>query len=687
VASVTPKHAVLRDGPRWEGARIRGLEVLSDGSLSLARLAGALPGSEVDLPAPWDVSPSGVASDGRGGTFLADTSGDSVVHLDPVCGTRILVTGLGFDRPRGLVVSGAHLLVADSGHARIQVFRLPTLELEAVWPGFGAPVDLAADGEGRIYVADAGVERLLRLSPRGVPDTAWNAAAAAHPALAAPRFLAVDAAGRLFVSDAAARAVLRLDPEGAPLGGVAALEAEQPGALALHEGMLYLADAASGALRAVRLEDQLDLGPVPGFRGPVTALAGDARALLVKAEARGAVAALPWRAGCIRRGVLVAGPFDAGVGETWERVHVQGQASPPGSLELAVSLGPSPAGPPDARSWQPAAFPDTLVPPPPLNGSTPPASARYLWVRVALASADGRTAPRLAQVEATTTASSYLEELPAVYARQDDTVAGGFLRRWLALFRAGLGDEEQLLETMASRFDPRTTPPGWLDWLADWVAFTVPTGTDPEAARALVEAAHDIHTRRGTRAGLREAVLRETGLRVQVLEAYRERRIWELGVSSRLGFDTALPPVAPGGAVVPDPAAALVVGSYVVGQSGPLEAADFVTPLVEETAHLFTVVLSPGQCVDDELRARLREVLDAEKPAHTDYHLCPVEPRMRVGFQARIGVDSLVAGPSEPMRLENVRLGLDAVLGDADAGDPAGRVGRNARIGRGTVLA
>ena len=60
---------------------------------------------------------------------------------------------------------------------------------------------------------------------------------------------------------------------------------------------------------------------------------------------------------------------------------------------------------------------------------------------------------------------------------------------------------------------------------------------------------------------------------------------------------------------------------------------------------------------------------------------------MRVGFQARIGVDSLVAGPPDPMRLEGVRLGLDAVLGDDDASDTGGRVGRNARIGRDTVLA
>lgn len=686
--SPTPKHAVLRDGQRWEGARTRRLESRPEGYLSLARLPGAGPGRAIDLPGPWDALPSGLAPDGRGGRFVADTPGNVVIHLDAVCGTRVAVTGAGFDGPRGLAISGGRLLVADSGGSRIQVFRLPTLGLEAIWSGFfGMPGDLAADGEGRIYVVDASGPRLVRLSPLGAPDATWNDAVAAHPELSAPTFLAVDAAGRLWVSDAAAHAVFGLDPGGGLLGALDGLEAERPGALFLHAGLLYAADAASGALRAWDLEAALDLGPVPGFRGPAAALAGDASALLVKTDARGSVAALGWGTGCARRGDLVAGPLDAGVGETWERVHVSGQAPASSGLELAVYLAPSPAPPPEADRWPRATSLDTLVPPPPRDSSAQQASARYLWLRLVLTSADGLAAPRLDQVEASTRAASYLEDLPAVYARQDDAVGAGFLRRWLALFRSELGDEERLIDTMARRFDPRTAPPGWLEGLAQWVAFALPVGAETEAERALIEAAHEIHTRRGTLAGLREAVLRETGLRVQVLEAYRDRRIWQLGATSRLGFDTALPPAAPGGVVVPDPGAGLVVGSYVVGQSGPLEPSDFTTPLVDESAHLFTVVLPPGRCVDDTERSRLREVLDAEKPAHTDYHLCPVGPRMRVGVQARIGVDSLVAGPSEPMRLAGVRLGLDSVVADTDAGDPAGRVGKSARIGRGTVLA
>jgi hypothetical protein len=42
----------------------------------------------------------------------------------------------------------------------------------------------------------------------------------------------------------------------------------------------------------------------------------------------------------------------------------------------------------------------------------------------------------------------------------------------------------------------------------------------------------------------------------------------------------------------------------------------------------------------------VRAVIEREKPAHTTYHLCVIEPRMRVGAQARLGIDTIVSqGP------------------------------------------
>src|SRR5262249_48853158 len=135
------------------------------------------------------------------------------------------------------------------------------------------------------------------------------------------------------------------------------------------------------------------------------------------------------------------------------------------------------------------------------------------------------------------------------------------------------------------------------------------------------------------------------------------------------------------------PGETLVVGQIAVGQSGPLAASQFGEPLFSETAHLFTVVVAAAQVPEESQRNALRDIIEAEKPAHTDFNLCFVDARMRVGLQSRIGVDSIVAGHAEPMELNDAALGYDSYLAaDEDEGQ-SDSVGARARIGRDTVIA
>jgi hypothetical protein len=79
------------------------------------------------------------------------------------------------------------------------------------------------------------------------------------------------------------------------------------------------------------------------------------------------------------------------------------------------------------------------------------------------------------------------------------------------------------------------------------------------------------------------------------------------------------------------------------------------------------------------------KVVEAEKPAHTGFHLCFAAPRMRVGIQARIGVDALVAAGPEDMTLgETAVLGGGTVLAGPEVG-PAS-VGTHGRVGIDTLL-
>ncbi|MEZ4447691.1 MAG: hypothetical protein R3B72_51925 [Polyangiaceae bacterium] len=168
---------------------------------------------------------------------------------------------------------------------------------------------------------------------------------------------------------------------------------------------------------------------------------------------------------------------------------------------------------------------------------------------------------------------------------------------------------------------------------------------------------------------------RHTGIRPAIVASHEARRLWVLGQST-LGLETGLMAALPDGAILPDPSAAPVVGQITVGQAEPRPKAEFGAPLFSDTAHLFSVIVPAGAIADNAQFDLLRDVVAAEKPAHTDAHVCAIEPMMRVGFQARIGVDSIVAGPPAPMVLES-RLGLYTTLGD----DPEAP----ARVGRATI--
>src|SRR5262249_48333991 len=81
--------------------------------------------------------------------------------------------------------------------------------------------------------------------------------------------------------------------------------------------------------------------------------------------------------------------------------------------------------------------------------------------------------------------------------------------------------------------------------------------------------------------------------------------------------------------VTDEPHDGLVSGSAVVGASGPLTAVDLGEPLFTETAHHFSVFVSKAQVPKARDRELLQKWIEAERPAHTDYDLCVVEPRMR----------------------------------------------------------
>ena len=131
------------------------------------------------------------------------------------------------------------------------------------------------------------------------------------------------------------------------------------------------------------------------------------------------------------------------------------------------------------------------------------------------------------------------------------------------------------------------------------------------------------------------------------------------------------------------PQGAVVGTSADLDQSHLITDADFGSPLFTDVAYRFMVNVYRGQVMCADTLARIRSLLDAEKPAHTLYQLCIIEPRFRVGFQARVGIDTVVAGPSR-----SLALGSDQMLGEESvlAGAPVSRLGAENRLGVTTRL-
>ncbi|MES2823581.1 MAG: PA14 domain-containing protein [Pseudomonadota bacterium] len=264
----------------------------------------------------------------------------------------------------------------------------------------------------------------------------------------------------------------------------------------------------------------------------------------------------------LRSGELNTTALDAGESQVWERLWVETfiPAETSVTLQLAVTQNDTA---PNAQDWQTSPSLDVLVRT--LFANT---SARFLWVKVILKSHTGLTTPALIQVQASTTQPSYLDHLPAIYRRDDNT---GFLERWLALFRSELGDWDRQLQEQPREIDARTAAENNINSLAAWIALDLPSRMAAPEQRELLSNAYKLYQQRSTPAGLRKIVRSKLGITIHIFEAFRDRHNWRLGEGLGLGLDTGLAAATPDGIIVPgftyaNPQFAGLKGDYYQGR-------------------------------------------------------------------------------------------------------------------------
>jgi len=181
--------------------------------------------------------PQGLAFDGRGALWVADTGNDTVRRIDLATATVTTFAGAPgdagsadgaaarFDAPAGIAADGAHgiVWVADTSNGTVRAIDdagvVATLAGAAGNPGWADGVGTAAklsgptglyfDGAGTLYVADTGnsVVRVIDAATgavatvAGIPSQAGVTIGPLPAGLDAPLDLVLGAAGQLFVTD------------------------------------------------------------------------------------------------------------------------------------------------------------------------------------------------------------------------------------------------------------------------------------------------------------------------------------------------------------------------------------------------------------------------------------------------------------------------------------------------------
>ena len=154
------------------------------------------PAVEARLNDPWDVT-----LDGDGNFYIADSYNHRVRRIDPV-GTITTFAGNG---------QGVFVRDARDGEPAVEA-RLNN------------PVGVVVDGDGNLYIADSGYQRIRRVDPSGIITTfagmgygsapAGDGGPAVEARLGQPLGVAMDGDGNLYIVDARHQRIRRVDPAG-----------------------------------------------------------------------------------------------------------------------------------------------------------------------------------------------------------------------------------------------------------------------------------------------------------------------------------------------------------------------------------------------------------------------------------------------------------------------------------------
>jgi len=202
--------------------------------------------------------PQGVAVDGSGNVYVADTENIAVKKMPAGCASSSCVTTLGggFNWPEGVAVDGSgNVYVGDQGSG---VYEMPagcasSSCVTTLGGGFFHPEGVAVDGSGNVYVADYG-HNAVKEMPAGCASS--SCVTTLDGGFYQPEGVAVDGSGNVYVSQTGYTGVLYEMPAGCAspscvttLGG--GFSNPYLGVAVNGSGNVYVADYGNNAVKEI----------------------------------------------------------------------------------------------------------------------------------------------------------------------------------------------------------------------------------------------------------------------------------------------------------------------------------------------------------------------------------------------------------------------------------------------------
>jgi phage tail-like protein len=663
----TPRVRPLGGSSEWRTASAVGVTVAASGVTLSALPDGPLGLNDLEDTLGGLIGPRWLALGAGGSAYRIDSRG-VVHHLDCVSKRFVALPGelgLPSERRTDLAVARDRLAVLEAQQLHVYALgSLATVGVLDLGRTVDVPVRSVAIGRSGLLALDAD-GRLWRPTRAGWSVTSIGGTATRW------RRVAIDLRGAIHVlADCESGAVLiEVTPDGRRVA-----EVSDPREVAARFGPAPKRDAF-GRFSVASFPEPIERDP-------------DAAVQPARDDPPRAVATHE------RSGTWTSGPLDSGIYRCrWHRIEITLGALPAGTtVQVSTACAEQPGSPPAGGFAAAATLRGPLLDEQalPVAGDALIAQeGRVLWVRMDL-SGDGLATPQVEGLRLHYPRVSALDDLPAVFSA--DAESRELLERMLAVFQTTWEELDTTIDELPRFLDPATIPEGRsrdvaLAELAAWLAIRVEGDWSAAHLRRVLSAEGGLAARRGTVAALREAIaIAVAGLPgalvapvpglPAVVEGFTKRDRLVLGSAVTAGLGRARPL-----------AAASEEGRLRLGKDRLGEARVMAGPgspeaeLLARHAHRFSVSLPAAWVPSEAAERMLRRAIDTERPAHVAYDLCLVEPRLRVGVQSAIGVDSVIGGPIRtvlapqdvahepdlarrpaPSRVAHGRLGLDAVL-------------------------